>query len=54
MRYPVEHILDLLASNMTHAQILEDFEDLEEEDLLACLLFAKRVIQIKNIGKLVA
>jgi len=54
LRYPVEHILDLLASNMTHTQILEDFEDLEEEDLLACLLFAKRVIQVKNIGKLVA
>lgn len=54
LRYPVEVILDLLASNMTHAQILEDYEDLEEEDLLACLLFAKKMIQVKHIGKLVA
>ncbi len=54
LRYPVEDILDLLASSMTHEQILEDFEDLEEEDLLACLLFAKKVIQVKHIGKLVA
>ncbi len=54
LRYRVEDILDLLASNMTHAQILEDYADLEEEDLLACLLFAKKVIQVKHIGKLVA
>jgi len=54
LRYPVEDILNLLASRMTHAQILEDYEDLEEEDLLACLLFARRAIQVKHIGKLVA
>ncbi|MBK8965307.1 MAG: DUF433 domain-containing protein [Saprospiraceae bacterium] len=54
LRYPVEDILDLLASNMTHQQILEDYEDLEEEDLQACLLFAKKMIQVKHIGKLVA
>lgn len=41
LRNPVEFILDLLASGMTHAQILEDYEGLEGEDLLACLLFAK-------------
>lgn len=38
LRYPVENILELLASGMTHQQILEDYEDLEEEDLFACLL----------------
>jgi uncharacterized protein (DUF433 family) len=37
LRYPVENILELLASGMTHKEILEDYEDLEEEDLLACL-----------------
>lgn len=54
LRYPVEVILDLLASGMTHTQILEDYEDLEEEDLLASLMFAKNMIQVKHIGKLVA
>ena len=39
LRYPVQNILELLASGMTHAEILEDYEDLEEEDLLACLQF---------------
>ncbi len=40
LRYPVENVLELLASGMSHAEILEDYEDLEEEDLLACLVFA--------------
>lgn len=39
LRYPVENVLELLASGMSHAEILEDYEDLEEEDLLACLNF---------------
>ncbi len=54
MRYPVENILELLASGMNHAEILEDYEDLEEEDLLACLMFAVRLTKVKNIGKLAA
>ena len=40
LRYPVQNILELLASGMTHEEILEDYEDLEEADLMACLLFA--------------
>jgi uncharacterized protein (DUF433 family) len=40
LRYPVENILELLASGMTHQEILADYEDLEEEDLRAALLFA--------------
>lgn len=40
LRYPVENILELLVSGMTHEQILEDYEDLELEDLHACMLFA--------------
>jgi uncharacterized protein (DUF433 family) len=54
LRYPVENILELLASGMTHAEILEDYEDLEEEDLLACLMFAVRLTKVKNIGRLAA
>ena len=54
LRYPVENILELLASGMTHAEILEDYEDLEEEDLLACLFFAVKLTKVKNIGRLAA
>jgi len=54
LRYPVEHILELLASGMTNAEILEDYEDLEEEDLKASLLFAVKLTKFKNISRLVA
>lgn len=54
LRYPVENILELLASGMTHQEILEDYEDLEEEDLQACLLFAVKLSKVKNISRLVA
>ena len=43
LRYPIEFILELLSSGMTHTEILEDYEDLEPEDLYAVLLFAARL-----------
>ena len=54
LRYPVENILELLVSGMTHREILEDYEDLEEEDLYASLLFAAELSKVKNISRLVA
>lgn len=49
LRYPVEMILELLSSGMTVDDILADYEDLEREDILATLDFAKRLSQIKRI-----
>lgn len=37
LRYPVETLLELLASGMTFEEILEDYPDLERDDLLAAL-----------------
>ena len=37
LRYPVEMILELLSSGMTHDEILADYPDLQREDLLAVL-----------------
>jgi uncharacterized protein (DUF433 family) len=54
MRYPVENILELMASGMTNEEILADYEDLEEEDLQACLLFAAKLAKVKSISSLVA
>ncbi len=34
--------------------LLEDFEDLEEDDLKACLLFAAKISEVKSISQLVA
>ncbi len=38
-RYPVESLLELLASGMTIDEIIEDHRDLEHDDLLAALEF---------------
>ena len=51
MRYPVEIMLDLLAAGMTTEEILEDYPDLEKEDLQACILFANETIRVKSIHK---
>ena len=54
LRYPVENILELLASGMTNEEILEDYPDLETDDLLACLVFAMQLTKVKHISQLVA
>ena len=51
MRYPVEIVLDLMAAGMTTEDILEDYPDLEKEDLQACILFANEAIRVKSIHK---
>lgn len=53
-RYPVENMLELMASGMTNGEILADYEDLENEDLQACLLFAAKLANVGSIGELVA
>jgi uncharacterized protein (DUF433 family) len=49
LRYPVETILELLSAGMTIEEILDDYEDLEREDILAVLNYATRLSQIKRI-----
>lgn len=39
LRYPVQSLLELLASGMTIEDVLADYPDLEREDLLAALEF---------------
>ena len=41
MRWPVEVILDMLSSEMTIEEIIADHAELEKEDILACLQYAK-------------
>lgn len=52
LRYPVEFILELLSAGMTHDEILADYDDLENDDILAVLLFAARLSQVKSIHHL--
>ena len=41
-RISVEFILDLLASDVSEEEILEDYPHLTKEDILACLRYAAR------------
>lgn len=52
LRYPVENMLELMASGMTHKEILDDYSDLEEEDLFACLQYAARLTKLNSIYKI--
>ncbi|HEV3049645.1 MAG TPA: DUF433 domain-containing protein [Longimicrobium sp.] len=54
LRYPVELILELLSSGMTHDEILTDYPDLERQDILAVLSFAARLSQVKRMAPLAA
>ena len=40
MRITVYDVLGMLASGMSHAEMLEDYPELESEDIYACLAFA--------------
>lgn len=51
LRYPVEMILELLGSGMSHEEILEDYKDLGNDDILAVLQYASKLSQVKSIYK---
>lgn len=43
LRYPVEMILQLMSSGMSMEEILEDYEDLEKDDIMAALFYASKI-----------
>ena len=54
LRYPVENVLEWLASGMSVDEILTDYEDLERADILAALSFAARLAHVKRLENLAA
>ena len=46
LRYPVSFVLELLASGMRNEEILEDYPDLEDEDIRACRSYAASMIKL--------
>jgi uncharacterized protein (DUF433 family) len=52
LRYPVEMLLELMASGMTTDEILQDYSDLQKEDLLACLDYAARLTHLNGIYRI--
>jgi uncharacterized protein (DUF433 family) len=51
MRWPVAVILDMLSSGMTQEEIIEDHPELEKEDILACLVFARLSVSGEALRK---
>lgn len=49
MRWPVEVILDMLGSGMSVEEILSDHNELEKEDILACVQYARLSLSGQNI-----
>jgi len=49
LRYPVELLLELLASGMTIDEVLSDYADLERDDLLAALEFGAKTAGMRHI-----
>jgi uncharacterized protein (DUF433 family) len=50
LRYPVSTLLELLASGMKPEEILQDYPDLEMDDLRAALLYAARLSEVKHMA----
>jgi uncharacterized protein (DUF433 family) len=50
MRWPVVALLDLIYSDMTKAEILDDHPELEGEDLDAAIAFSKWMTDSKQVG----
>ena len=44
MRISVELILSLLAQGASATEILDDYPELEQDDILACLAYARAVV----------
>lgn len=49
MRWTVEMIIDMLGSGMSNEEIIEDHPELEKEDIMASLKFAKMYLSGQSI-----
>lgn len=54
LRYPVEMLLELLASGMSIDDVLADYEDLKRDDLLAALEFGALASGSRRVVPLIA
>ena len=51
MRWPVEVIIDLIASGMSFDSIITDHPELEKNDILAALAYAKITLSGKSLSE---
>ena len=50
MRIPVELILSLLSQGATQEELLDDYPELEPEDIRACIAYAHTVIARASVS----
>ncbi len=50
MRITVSVVLSLIASGMTSKEIIEDYPDLEEDDIKECLRYASMLAKERQIA----
>jgi uncharacterized protein (DUF433 family) len=48
LRYPIEAILELLDTGMSIEEILEEYEDLEKEDIEAVILYRQTLSSLSQ------
>lgn len=53
MRWPVEVILDMLSAGMSADEIVEDHPELEKDDIMAALRFAKLSVSGRSLAEAV-
>ena len=52
MRISVELVLSLLSQGAPYQELLDDYPELEEEDILACLAYAHAVIAGDSLAQI--
>lgn len=52
LRYPVDNMLELMASGMTIEELLADYPDLTKDDFLACIAYAAKLAHVKSIYRI--
>ncbi|MBI5473549.1 MAG: DUF433 domain-containing protein [Ignavibacteriae bacterium] len=52
MRITVEQIVNAVAAGVTTAELLEDYPELEEPDIRACLFYAARSVSAERVYRI--
>ena len=53
-RLTVQHILNLLAHGETAEEVLQEYEGLTHDDILACIMFAEEVMENTSFAPLIS
>lgn len=54
LRISVDQILKALAAGLTNEELIEDFPELESDDIKAALLYASKILESEKVFKISA